>query len=450
MTSLTFYGGVREIGGNKTLFEEGDTKVFLDFGKSFGGEKTYYEQPFLSPRNEEQLLDLGLLPDVDGIYKDDEPPSVDGVLITHPHLDHWGYTCFLDDDIPLYCGECTKDMILSYEYCSSAGPRKEFYLANFTKSSGREVYKKFETFRTGDRCGIGSLEIEPVHVDHSIPAAYGYIIHTSSKTIAYTGDFRFHGPKSEMTRDFVEAASKADVDVLLIEGTNITGATVSSEQQVKRTVSDLIGEAEGLVVASFSDRDVDRLRSIYQAAQENDRKLVMSMKQAFLIQTLREDPKIDVPDIRNQDVMVFSREKSSTSAWEEVVHEEVEVHSGADINPIQEDVVLVASYYDMNDLLDVEPRSGSIFILSQSEFHDESGEIQHEKLLNWCDHYGMPQYQAHASGHAMPHELKSVIREINPETVIPIHTERPSLYESYISDLDIEFVSPELNEKVSI
>ena len=36
MTSLTFYGGVNEIGGNKILLEDKDTKVFLDFGKGFG------------------------------------------------------------------------------------------------------------------------------------------------------------------------------------------------------------------------------------------------------------------------------------------------------------------------------------------------------------------------------------------------------------------------------
>ncbi len=35
MTSLTFYGGVNEIGGNKILLEDKDTRVFLDFGKSF-------------------------------------------------------------------------------------------------------------------------------------------------------------------------------------------------------------------------------------------------------------------------------------------------------------------------------------------------------------------------------------------------------------------------------
>lgn len=37
VTGLTFYGGVNEIGGNKILLEDKDTRVFLDFGKSFSG-----------------------------------------------------------------------------------------------------------------------------------------------------------------------------------------------------------------------------------------------------------------------------------------------------------------------------------------------------------------------------------------------------------------------------
>ena len=34
--SLTFYGGVNEIGGNKILIEGDKTRLFLDFGMSFG------------------------------------------------------------------------------------------------------------------------------------------------------------------------------------------------------------------------------------------------------------------------------------------------------------------------------------------------------------------------------------------------------------------------------
>ena len=35
MTSLTFYGGVNEVGGNKILLQDKDTKIFIDFDKHF-------------------------------------------------------------------------------------------------------------------------------------------------------------------------------------------------------------------------------------------------------------------------------------------------------------------------------------------------------------------------------------------------------------------------------
>jgi mRNA degradation ribonuclease J1/J2 len=39
-TTLTFYGGVNEIGGNKILLQDGDTRVFFDFGMSFAMKET--------------------------------------------------------------------------------------------------------------------------------------------------------------------------------------------------------------------------------------------------------------------------------------------------------------------------------------------------------------------------------------------------------------------------
>ena len=49
MTSLTFYGGVNEIGGNKILLEDQGTRVFLDFGMSFGQSGIYFSE-FNQPR----------------------------------------------------------------------------------------------------------------------------------------------------------------------------------------------------------------------------------------------------------------------------------------------------------------------------------------------------------------------------------------------------------------
>jgi len=49
MMTLSFYGGVNEVGGNKILLEDKDTKIFLDFGMSFSAREKYFEE-YLKPR----------------------------------------------------------------------------------------------------------------------------------------------------------------------------------------------------------------------------------------------------------------------------------------------------------------------------------------------------------------------------------------------------------------
>ena len=111
MVSLTFYGGVREIGGNKVLLEDEGTQIFIDFGMSFGRKELFYAE-FLAPRVANGLgdfLEMGLLPDLSGIYRDDllatvgrkpEKPQCDAVLLSHAHLDHAAYISFLHERTP--------------------------------------------------------------------------------------------------------------------------------------------------------------------------------------------------------------------------------------------------------------------------------------------------------------------------------------------------------------
>ena len=72
-TTLTFYGGVNEIGGNKILLKFNDGSIFLDFGLSYNEESLFFEE-FLQPRSNCKYYDLtrlGLLPKLNGIYRKD-------------------------------------------------------------------------------------------------------------------------------------------------------------------------------------------------------------------------------------------------------------------------------------------------------------------------------------------------------------------------------------------
>lgn len=61
------------LGGNKILIEEQDTRVFLDFGTSFGLAKRYFDE-FRQPRKFNDilvLLEFDLVPDLKGLYRCD-------------------------------------------------------------------------------------------------------------------------------------------------------------------------------------------------------------------------------------------------------------------------------------------------------------------------------------------------------------------------------------------
>jgi ribonuclease J len=133
MVSLTFYGGVNEIGGNKILFEDQNTRLFLDFGMSFSLANQYFDE-FMQPRKCNGILDLlefGLLPNLDGIYRCDyldhcklpseETCSIDGLLLSHAHMDHSSYIHYLREDIPIHCTQASKDIMQALDETGSSG-----------------------------------------------------------------------------------------------------------------------------------------------------------------------------------------------------------------------------------------------------------------------------------------------------------------------------------------
>ena len=442
-TTLTFYGGVDEIGGNKILLQDRDTKVFFDFGMSFAMKKKFYSPPFLSPKSEKSLQELGILPKISGVYKFDlSPPEIDAVFLSHGHLDHSAYLSFIKREIPVYCGETTQIILQALSDVRRAD--LEFRVSDI----------KFKMFRTNEKISVGSLEIEPFHVDHSVPGAYGFVIHTSNGAVVYTGDFRDHGAKPEMTRDFVENARKADPTAIVTEATNMTGATVSSETEVEDKLDRVVADADGIVLAEFAYSDVDRLNSFFHTARKNKRCLAISLKQAYLLDALQKDKGLTVPALDDEGLLIFRKSKKRYDKWETQLIERYDnqnkIFDVFDVSKQQCKVVLALSFYDFEELVQLEPEAGSCYVLSTSEPFNEEMEIDYERLVNWVPHYGLPQYQVHVSGHMMPLQLKKVLKKINAKRMFPVHTESAGLFAKFMRDLESQVILVEKSKEYQL
>jgi ribonuclease J len=429
---LTCYGGVGEIGGNKFLLEDRDTKVLLDFGAGFSDGASFFNDT-ITPRHVNgagDLFEFGLLPEIPGLYSEQAlqntslkhtKPEVDAVLLSHYHWDHTGRISYVDPEIPVYCGETTSYIHEAYAESSSS------------PLEGHRLRK----FRTGDRFRIGTLEIVPVHVDHSIPGAYGFVIHTSEGTIAYTGDFRFHGPAGSMTADFVREARRSRPLALLTEGTRVGQDDYRanmSESSVLDEATALVKGCRKLVLSTFRGNDVDRINTFAEACKRSGRRLVVSMKAAIVLKKLEADKRMNVPRV-GKDVSVYVRRKKSGTLddkdywpWE---RQFLDVGVSAwEVARKQSETFLHLDVWNFPELIDIKPASGGSYIHAATEAFNEEGEQEEDVIRNWIDHMGFSYHQLHASGHAPIGDVGELIGQIGPRKVIPVHTEYPALFGS--------------------
>jgi len=456
MVSITAYGGVGEIGGNKVLVEDKDTKIFLDFGMSFGRRSMFFEE-FLKPRACNGMADLlftGLLPQLKGVYRKDllqmagmevhKETNIDGVFLSHPHADHANYISFLDEEIPIYCGETT---LLVLKAIQEAGVRDiEKEIINYKKRPMlRKDYlqnptvRKFNAFRTGHKIKIGSLEVEPIHVDHSVPGAYGFIIHTTEGAIVYTGDVRMHGLRADMTEEFIVNASETKPIALITEGTRVGSDSDKSEDGVKTECTQFVSNAKGLVVADFNFKDTDRFKTFYSIAKAKGRKLAISTKDAMMLRYLSEDSKLGLPKLNDETISVFKQKAASGTyadedyvKWERPIFDSsgASVVTANDIKSAEDKFIFVGGFFSINDMIDILPALGSSYIYSHSEPFNEEMEIDYKRLQNWISllKLNFHNKESHCSGHADWSDLKDLVRRINAKAVFPVHTEHPEAF----------------------
>ncbi len=225
----------------------------------------------LEQRGEVLLVDCGVAFDDRGLGIDVVHPSfealsdyrVAGLFLTHGHEDHIGAIPYLlrRFDVPVF------------------GPRYALGLVR-ERADEHEVIKHADLREVapGSRVRVGSFEVEPIRVTHSIADATGLAIQTDAGLVVHTGDFKFDGapPDGELFDEArFEALGREGVRLLFSDSTNIDAlGPTGDEEGVGRALEAIIAPAEQAVIVGVFASNVHRLRMLGEIAKKHGRKLV--------------------------------------------------------------------------------------------------------------------------------------------------------------------------------
>ncbi len=497
---LVVLDGARTIGGTKIYLREGRAGFLLDFGLNYQRWGQYFDE-FLRPRTARGLFDLwqlGLVPQAAGIYREDllapdfSAPlgapalEIQAAFLSHAHLDHCGLVGVLRCDLPLVASRLTLAILKALQdtgaaefygelaYCRLRRPNRSGELEADRSSAGcvgrpahaadgapsPQLQRLWTTLPRQRRAldprpvappapAYGGVRVRVYPVDHSVPGAVAFAFECSEGLVVYTGDLRHHGRHAHLVDTFIADLQREQVHALVVEGTRLTRETHDhvTEAQVLDNARTVVAARPGrLVVADFGPRQVERLQTFLQAAHETDRQLVVLPKDGYLLEALAAaDPGFE-EILQHPALAFFDRPRLARDTW---LREFTNRHRHRLVNAeaIRRDpgaYLLAFSFFDLVDLLDVDPQDG-VYVYSSSEAYGEDNRVDFWRLWNWllrlrmephgfrwegADERGRPTFGGgfHASGHIHPDDLRDLIRSVRPRYVIPVHTENPAWF----------------------
>ena len=161
----------------------------------------------------------------------------------------------------------------------------------------------------------------------------------------------------------------------------------------------------------------------------------------YLLKALEQVDDVD----RTSDLLVFKEYKASENYWEKnFLKDQVNYIDPTSIAKNEEKYILCFSLFEIKHLLDIKPKKGT-YIYSSSEAFEEESEFDFVRLNNWLKHFEFdvhgfeviekngllkPEFVKgfHASGHASKSDLTRAIETIDPDYIIPVHTENPQWF----------------------
>ena len=384
---LTVHRATHEIGGNciEISAPEGH-RLILDVGR-----------PLDAPEDAHELLPKSL----------DITHPVDGVLISHPHMDHYGLLEETPSSWPIFSGEATQRLI-------------KLTSAIF----GKTLPHTFVSWRSGGTFQIGPFVVTPFLIDHSAFDAHMLLIQVCGKRIMYSGDFRTHGRKSALVGRLMISPPKR-LDILLMEGTNLgSDKPCITEDDLEGEFVELFRSTTGRVFVAWSAQNIDRTVTLYRAYLKTGRTLVVDLYTAEVMEALADFGKLPRPGWKNLKVVVTSafarmyRRTGRESFVERMIPYGISASKLAD-TPAKWVVMTRPSLIRDYIRKEIVPTADDAWSWSmwRGYLNNKDGAF----VYKWFTDAGSRAVHLHTSGHASPANLRAFAQAMNPSRLVPIH-----------------------------
>ena len=402
---IRIHRGTREIGGTCIEVEAQEKRIVLDVGLPLDAPEEGHDR---------------LLPQVSGFREPDD--SLLGVVISHPHLDHYGLAKKIRPEIPIYIGEAAHNIL------KAASPyfRNGHVFAN----------PRFIADRTSVE--IGPFRITPYLVDHSAFDAYALLVEADGKRIYYSGDFRTHGRKAKGVEAVIKHPPK-DIDVLLMEGTTIgrmgTSEGFATETDLEREFVQEFRKTKGLHFVWTSVQNIDRMVTIFRAAKQTGRTLIIDLYTAVVLEATGRD---SIPQPHWSGVKLYIPQRQRVLIKNEKLFDDLERHKMNRVFPKDlyslgaRAVMLFRStmIYDrgVRSVLD---GVGLTYSMWDGYLKEEST----QKVTKWLEDNGIPWEIIHTSGHASVADLQRFAAALAPRQLVPIHSFETSRFAEFFDNV---------------
>ncbi len=410
---LIIHRGTKEIGGSCVELKTSNSRLLIDLGMPLvnkNGEP--FDSKILENKSLNELKELKLLPGITGLYKDGVK-TIDAILISHSHLDHYGFLKYVHSDIPIYMSEGAKQLIKI----------SDIFIPNKVGPINAKVVDKDK------RVKIGDFVIIPYLVDHSAFDARAFLIEAEGKRLFYSGDFRGHGRKSILFKDMVDNPPKG-IDCLLMEGSMLgrDKQLYENDDAIQAKIAKILRKTGNITFLFTSSQNIDRLVSAYKACLRTGSIFVIDIYTAFILDNLRKVstniPQFDWKNIRIK-FLRYHADMLAKAGYRDLLF--IYNRSKIDmfeVNRKKDKILMLARDNSIfpNILKNIDNPKGSTVIYSMWK-----GYLT-EEFKEYCNKKGLNIEPVHTSGHATLEDLKAFAGALKPKVLIPIHTFEPEKY----------------------